>query len=260
MKKNSILLILTLVIIAIGCSKNKLDEKGFQVGSIYKDNDGNPEYGIYKDSLFKSKPSSVLLTGQPNIRITTVYKVNFNEDEKTTFIGSNSFRYRFDESEINPKNNWNSHLLPGFEIVCGYNMVNISHYDLSAGKQKNFFEKPVLIWNVYYPSFEVDTLNFKPVSRNYFLVSMYKDDSNKDGFINLKDLRRLYLFDINGVKQNSLIPENYSVLKSEYDSANDFLYVFAQFDNNANGSREEGEPTHIFWIDLKDPSRTGQMY
>lgn len=260
MNKISILMVLTLIIMAMSCSKNKLDEKGFKVGSIYKDDNGNPEYGIYKDSLFKTKPSSVLLTGLSNVRITTVYKVNYNEDDKTTFIGSNSFRYKYDEYEAINQNKWNNHILPGFEIVCGYNMVNISHYDLSAGKQKNFFEKPVLIWNVYFPSFEIDTLNNKPVLRTYFMVSLYNEDTDRDGFVNLKDLRRLYLFDINGVKQNALIPENYSVLKSEYDTANDLLYVFAQFDNNSNGKRDDGEPTHIFWIDLKDPNRSGRMY
>jgi hypothetical protein len=91
------------------------------------------------------------------------------------------------------------------------------------------------------------------------MVSVYNDDTNKDGFINIRDLRRLYLIDINGDKQKALIPENYSVVKSEYDSDNDFMFVFAQLDCNGNGKTDETEPTHIFWVDLKDPARTGRL-
>jgi hypothetical protein len=68
------------------------------------------------------------------------------------------------------------------------------------------------------------------------------------------------LFDINGERLKALIPENYSVFKSEYDSDNDFMFVFAQLDSNNNGRQDEGEPIHIFWIDLNDPNKTGRQY
>ena len=201
-----------------------------------------------------------MLTGVPNVRLTTIYKVNLNKKDNSTFIGSNSFHYRYEETERDKGNNWNNNLMPGLEAVYGYNLVNISHYDIKENKQKNFFDKPVLVRTLYYPTFSKDTLNYNPISRNYFMVSVYNDDTNQDGFVNLKDLRRIYLFDINGERQKALIPENYSVFKSEYDSDNDFMYVFAQLDNNNNGRQDEGEPIHIFWIDLKDPSKTGRQY
>ncbi|MFT5849083.1 MAG: hypothetical protein ACJARX_001544 [Psychroserpens sp.] len=40
-------------------------------------------------------------------------------------------------------------------------------------------------------------------------------------------------------------------MSSEYDSANDFMYVFAKAAKNQNGEMEQDEPTDIFWIDLK---------
>jgi len=150
--------------------------------------------------------------------------------------------------------------MPGIEAVYGYNLVNISHYDIVTNKQNNFFERPVLIKTLYYPSLSKDTLNSEPVKRNYYMVSVYDEDTNKDGFINVKDLRRLYLFDIYGVKQKALVPVNYSVVKSEYDAANDFMYVFAQLDLNKNGQINAGEQTHIFWINLKDPTKSGREY
>jgi hypothetical protein len=36
--------------------------------------------------------------------------------------------------------------------------------------------------------------------------------------------------------------------------------VFAKLDENKNGRVEEGEADHIFWVDLKDPGRTGRQY
>jgi hypothetical protein len=157
-------------------------------------------------------------------------------------------------------NNWNSNFMPGFEAVYGYNFVNISHYNNLTKTEELFFEKPVLIKTFYYPAFSKDTLNFEPVNRNYYMVSVYDEDSNKDGFINVKDLRRFYYFDIEGRNKRSLIPEGYSVLSSEYDSPNDFMYVFAKADKNKNGQMESEEPTSIFWIDLKSPENTGVQY
>lgn len=261
MNKISAILTLTLVYLMTSCSNGKLEEKGFQVSPTSEETENELNSGLNRDSLkFETRPSNVLLTGVPNVRLTTIYKVNLNKKDNSTFIGSNSFHYKYEETEGNTGNNWNNNLMPGLEAVYGYNLTNISHYDIQENKQKNFFEKPVLIRTIYYPTFSKDTLNYKPVNRDYFMVSVYNDDTNKDGFINLKDLRRLYLFDINGVRQKALIPENYSVFKSEYDSDNDFMFVFAQLDNNSNGRQDEGEPIHIFWIDLKNPNKTGRQY
>lgn len=260
MKNILALFVLISVCLTISCSSRKTVQKGFQVSETYGSDQTSKQDGLNKDSLkFETRPSSVLLTGTPNVRLTTVYKVNFRKDNKTTFIGSNSFIYK-DESESDADNNWNSHIIPGLEAVYGYNLVNISHYDIKKNKQKLFFEKPVLIKTLYYPAFSRDTLKNKPVNREYFIVSAYNEDTNKDNFINLNDLRRLYLFNLNGDMQKQFIPENYSVYKSDYDSDNDFMYIFAQLDMNGNGSRDEGEPIHIFWIDLKNPTQTGRKY
>ncbi len=260
--KNALIYIIGLTLL-ISCTPKRKFQKGFQVNTSDENSELSKIDGLDKDSLkFETRPGGVLLTGIPNVRLTSIFKVNYKKDKKTTFIGSNNFITKEEIYEYNPNNAniWNNHVLPGFEAVYGYNFVNISHYDIKENKQKLFFEKPVLIKTFYFPSFTKDTLNNKPVNRNYFIVSLYNDDTNKDGFINANDLRRIYLFNINGEKQKLLVPENYSVFKSEYDSENDLMYLFAQLDANGNGSREELEPIHVFWVDLKDPNRTGQQY
>lgn len=249
---------LTFYSLFIGCSKAKL-EKGFPVSS---GNDKTERLnGFNKDSLvFETRPSSVLLTGHPNVRLTTIYKVNFDKDDNTSFIGSNNFHYLYGESEDRFVINWNHHLIPGLEAAYGYNMVNVSLFDIKENVQKSFFDKPVLIKTLYYPSFTQDTLNKQLINRDYCMVSVYNEDTNKDGYINLKDLRRLYLFNLKGEKQKALTPENYSVMKSEYDPGNDLMYVFSKLDSNKSGQQDDEEPTHIFWIDLKDPNKTGRLY
>lgn len=243
------------------CSDNGLEEKGFQVGPSAEQEGTEQPTGLDRDSLkFDTRPSNVLLTGIPHIRLTSVYKVNYRKDDSTSFIGSNNFHYNYEEHEPSAGNIWHSHLMPGFEAAYGYNLVNISHYDVITGQQKLFYDRPVLIKTVYYPSFTSDTLNLFPVARNHFLITLFDEDTNKDGYINPRDLRRMHLFDMNGQRQRAPIPENYSVFSSEYDPANDRMYVFAKLDANNNGNVDDIEPVHIHWIDLKEPTRTGRQY
>jgi hypothetical protein len=239
--------------------RSKLEQKGFAV-SPGSGEAQNKVDGISKDSLrFPTRPSSILLTGNSRYRLATVYKVNFNKDS-TTFIGSNDFHYNYERFGRTNGNQWNDNYLPGLEAVYGYNLVNVSHFDTENQTQKLLFEKPVLIKTLYYPAFSKDTLDYKPVNRNYFLVSVYDEDTNKDGFINVKDLRRFYSFDINAGNKKPIVPINYSIYQSEYDPANDLIYIFAKLDENKNGQIDELEPVNIFWVDLKNPERTGKQY
>lgn len=260
--KLSLLIFTTFIFLLLSsCSRHKLEEKGFAVNPSATSENEDPDKveGINKDSvIIETRPSGVLLTGLDNIRLTTIYKVNYNKRDGTSFIASDDFLFDMTEDDLG--NNWNGNIIPGFEGVYGYNMVNISLYDIQKDQKKQFFEKPVLVKTLYYPSFSKDTLNYKPVHRNFFLISVYNEDSNKDGFINVKDLRRFFLYNSNGELQKQLIPENYSVFKSKYDPVNDFMFVFARLDLNKNGQIDDKEPINIFWIDLKDPMRTGLQY
>jgi len=252
------LLVLALV---TGCTRNKLEPKGFSVKQETETKDVTKVDGIAKDSTkLDTRPSSVLLTGKKQHRLATIYKVNFNKKTENTFIGSNYFYHNYTEIGHSNGNQWNYNFMPGLEAVYGYNMVNISHYDVKLQKRNDFFEKPVLIKTLYYPSFTRDTLYGNAVDRNYYLVSAYDEDTNKDGFINVHDLRHFYYFDINTNDKTQLIPKNYSVLSSEYDPANDFMFVFAKLDQNENGKGDDHEAIHIFWIDLKNPKNNGRQY
>lgn len=242
----------------ISCADNKVEKKGFQVSKISED--GEKVTGLPIDSInFATRPRNVLLTTHPAHRLTPIYKVNYNKKTKQYFTGSNAYHINW-ANKYGDGNNWNGNFMPGFSAVYGYNLINISHYNHNTKQENKLFGRPVLIKTLYFPAFSRDTLNFKAISRQYYMVSAYDEDSNKDGYINTKDLRRFYYFDIEGKNKKALIPKNYSVLSSEYDPENDLMYIFAKADKNANGQIEQNEPMHICWIDLKEPHNTGIQY
>lgn len=150
--------------------------------------------------------------------------------------------------------------MPGFDIIYGYYLLNIAHYDMKSEKLNYLFEHPVLIKTLYYPSFNQDSLNKKPINRDFYLVSVYDKDTNKDTMINRKDLRRFYLFDAGTRVKTQLVPDDYSVERSQYDPQNDVMYLFARQDVDKNGTIEEKEPLHVFWISLKAPAKAKLLY
>lgn len=248
------------VFLMLACSDNTIDKKGFQVSEISEDEDGQKVVGLKMNTLkLETRPRNVLLTFNPEHRLTPIYKVNYDKDTKNVFVGSNEFHSSWVD-EYERGNNWNNNFMPGFEAISGYNFVNVSHYNNTTKTENKLFEEPVLIKTLYYPAFSKDTLNDQPVKREFYMVSVYDEDTNKDGFLNAKDLRRFYRFDINGQNKKALIPETYSVMSSEYDSANDYMYIFARKDTNQNGQMESNEPMDIFWIDLKNPENVGAHY
>jgi hypothetical protein len=261
MKKYNILTILFILIVFTDCSRRQKYEKGFSVSPETEKSDEDENNGIAIDSVnLATRPGSVLMTGFPKYRLTTVYKLNHDKREDSYFIGYNHHYQNYTETGYTNGNQWNYNFMPGLEAVYGYNLVNVSLHNVETKKQGNFFDRPVLIKTLYYPSFSNDTLNFQSIKRDYYMISVYDEDTNNDGFINIKDLRRFYFFDMSGLNKNELIPDNYSVISSEYDSGNDYMYVFAQLDENKNGQRDDLETIHVFWIDLKNPKNNGRKY
>lgn len=204
-----------------------------------------------------TSPNSVLLTGLADHRLVTIYKSKKNKDvqpDESYSYSKNSYDYDGNET------GHEEHFMPGLDILYGYFLLNIAHYDMKTGKLNFLLNHPALIKTLYYPSFEQDSLNKKPINRNFYLMSVYDEDTNKDTLINRKDLRRFYYFDAGGSIKIQLVPADYSVFRSQYDSGNDAMYLFAKQDTNKNGTGDPKEPVHIFWINLKDPTHAKRLY
>jgi Ca2+-binding EF-hand superfamily protein len=117
----------------------------------------------------------------------------------------------------------------------------------------------VLIKTLYYPSTETDTLDRKTVLRDSYMVSVFDEDTNHDGYINQNDFRRFYHFALPSLEKTPLVPKNHTVLSAEYDPKNDWMYAFTRHDINHNGKVDNSDPWHVFWIDMKNPRNNGQM-
>ncbi|MEM6879177.1 MAG: hypothetical protein AAF544_11500 [Bacteroidota bacterium] len=253
------ILIPTLAILTlVACVR---EEKGSTGVSVTTSDQGFSQTNEDGDTLgLITRPSGVLMTHNPNYRLTPIYKLKYHKRGDNYYIGSTRFHTNYSSYSRLEENQWNNNFMPGFAAAYGEDMLNLSHYDVEQKREKLFFEELVLIKTVYYPSYSTDTLNSEAVSRGYYMISVYDEDTNEDGYINWKDLRRLYHFDQTEVTGTPLIPKEYAVLSSEYDPGNDFMYVYARKDENENGQSELEEPISVWWIDLKDPQRTGFLY
>jgi hypothetical protein len=204
-----------------------------------------------------TNPNSIILTGLANHRLLTIYKSRIKDN-------ANAEAHNYSRSYYNEggaeENDTPEHFMPGIDILAGYNLLNIAHYDLKTEKLSYFFNQPVLIKTLYYPCFKQDSLHKKPITRNYYLVSVYDEDTNKDTLINKKDLRRFYYIDENNIQKTRLLPADYSVIRAQYDSQNDAMYLFAKQDVNKNGSAENNEPMNVFWVSLKAPTSAKKLY
>jgi hypothetical protein len=247
-----------ITIVQTSCIFKTKEQKAEQITISSRENNNTDSVfssvqGNIAFSQIATEPKNVILTGMAVHRLIPVYMVA--NDEKQ----SNSSFYRW--SNYNGTENIiTEHFMPGLDIIYGFNLLNIAHYDMKAEKLNYIFNKPVLIKTLYFPSFVPDSIDKKPVIRNYYLVSVYDEDTNKDSLINRKDLRRFYYFDANANTKIQLIPSEYSVIRSQYDSQNDVMYVYTCDDTNKNGMGDNNEPIHIFWIDLKSPTIAKKMY
>ena len=227
----------------------RLDSSSF----LSADSVQNSIQGNLSMTQLGSYPNNVILTGLKDHRLVTIYKASKPERKRSADYSS----YSYDEGVNDDRY---QHFMPGIDLLFGYNLMNIAHYDLKAEKLNYFFDHPVLVKSLYYPSFVQDSIERKPINRDYYLVSAYDADTNHDTLINKNDLRRMYYYNASCTDRHALLPMEYSASRSEYDDGNDLMYVFAKFDENGNGTIDKAEPLHVFLIDLKTATQAKRLY
>ncbi len=217
------------------------------------------KYSLNNNSSFKqltTSPNSVLLTGIDKIRLLTIYKVKPKSDKNIQYVEGTTYYNDYDEKDKGDNFNY---FMPGIDIINGYNMINVGHYNLETEKLSYLFQKPVLIKTLYFPGIRKDSLKGQPVKRNFFYVSVYDEDTNNDSLINKRDVRKIYHFDELNTQKTALLPKRFSAVRSTYDYKNDIYYIYSRFDANNNGTTEKTEPISIFWIQLSEPARVRKM-
>lgn len=262
MKSNPFFLFIIIAISSILVSscqkkKGKVEQLTF---SEFESSDGfdSIKYSITKNSTFQklnSSFNSVVITGMHDVRLLTFYKIKPKTDRNINFNYSSSYEYEYYQDEIGKYR----YFIPGMDIINGYNLINIGHYNIENEKLSYFFNKPVLIKTLYFPGEKPDSLGGIEVKRDFFFVSVYDDDTNNDSLINNKDLRRFYHIDKFNTHKTKLLPDNYSAVRSTYDYQNDIFYIYARHDSNKNGRPESFENMAIFWLKLTEPTILKRM-
>lgn len=253
--------ILTLILLSfiVSCSNEKPaaeEEIRIEPETTTVPDTMNSISGSVPFSKLATYPHKVILTGLADQRLITIYRKV--PDAKKNLIEEYSSRSSYSYDYDNPDNQ--QHFMPGIDVQFGYNLVNVAHYNFPTEKIKLLFDHPVLIRSIYYPAFELDSVNEKPINRNYFLISVYNEDTNGDTLINKKDLRRFIHFNATASEQMQLTPPDYSVERSQFDSMRDIMYIYARHDANKDGKSEPKEPLHVFWFSLARPEVAKRMY
>ncbi|HLP10518.1 MAG TPA: hypothetical protein VK177_01230 [Flavobacteriales bacterium] len=241
--------------VAISCNQSETKKKPQELtlSEVEEENTfDSTNYLGRNESLQKliTSPNSVRLTGIDRVKLIPIYKLRKTSNRGIQY-GESSTYYEYEG--ITKQEDGFHYFMPGIEIIEGYNLINIAHYDVSTERLSYFFNKPTLINVAYFPGPKKDSLAFQQVTRNFFLVSAYDEDSNGDSLINKKDLRKFFYINETNSTKKQLIPKHYSAQRSTYDYKSDIMYIYTRHDRNKNGQIEKTEPVSVFWIDFKDP-------
>lgn len=138
--------------------------------------------------------------------------------------------------------------------------VTSSHYGDFTGK----------IHNLKFQKQETDTINeltdktilissfgflreiFNQNQRQFLIYTVYDNDTNGDQRINARDLRTLYLSEINGQKFKKLAPDFQELIDWKTIKIQNRLYFRTIEDIDKNGKFNNDDKLHNFYIDFDD--------
>lgn len=253
---------IALILFLSSCHKNNGDEKKGEHLVVHELTDTSEVDSLHNSvtlaASFKQipySPNMVRLTGLDHVRLLPIYKIPKNADKNIVYDEGSSYYDSYDERDEDDYN----YFMPGIDLINGYNLINVGHYNITNEKLTYFFTKPVLIKSLYFPGVKNDSLHQQPVKRDFFLLTVYDEDTNHDSFLNKKDMRKLFYINQDNSIKKQLIPKNHSAIRSTYDYKNDIMYVYCRYDSNKNGSPEKKEPIHIFWLKLDQPDHLKKM-
>ncbi len=213
-------------------------------------------------SSIATEPHELILTRHSQWRLLRLYRKGHRPSSSYTFSRKlkrdeySSSSYRYDYGDLLLEEDF----MPGLDLLRGKQLLGVSVVDMNVSTQQPLFDRPILFYSLYLPSYNPDTVNGKPLIRSYYIVSAYDEDTNRDSVLNRKDLRHLYHIDLTGKQKTALLPPHYSVSRSQYDPGNDAMILFALHDANRNGRIDADEAMHVFWLSLRQPAPAKRVY
>ncbi|WP_411823266.1 hypothetical protein [Leptospira sp. 'Mane'] len=141
---------------------------------------------------------------------------------------------------------------------------NLYSVNLKTGSVKKFFPRNVYVWDYFLGEFskqiisnnidepKLDTLSLD----KRLLVFAATEDTNKDGVLNHKDAKRLFLYDPDKEELSDILPQSYVFRKLIYNTAKNTISavikkILPPSTEKAKGKKPEPEtPQEIFSYDV----------
>ena len=116
-----ILIMLSTLGIFFSCnSGDSKKQSGITLNQATENEEVSDIEGNGKFKSLRTRPGKILLTGQKDHRLVTVYKVNYDAKNREYFIGNNRYHHSYPEELDEETNTRNNHFMPGIEAVYGY--------------------------------------------------------------------------------------------------------------------------------------------
>ncbi len=133
-----------------------------------------------------------------------------------------------------------------FELTGYLNNLKFQHID--STNTKTLTDKAVEIHTVTY----LEEIS-KKLNKGILVYTMVDSDTNKDGKINSNDIKTLYISEINGNNFTKLSADLEELIDWNTIEVQNRLYFRTIEDINKNGSFDQNDMVHYYYVDLKNP-------
>ena len=138
--------------------------------------------------------------------------------------------------------------------ITGY-LRNLKFQQIGSDSIKALTDKPVLIQTATY---------LKSVSertkQQIMVYTMADDDTNKDGKLDINDIKTLYISEISGNRLTKLSPDFQELIDWNLIESKNSLYFRTIEDTNKNGQFDKNDVLHYNFVDLSSKDWKVTMY
>jgi len=130
-------------------------------------------------------------------------------------------------------------------VMTGY-LSNLKFQHTDSTNLKTLSDNIIEIQSITY----LDEIS-KKIGRNILIYTLADSDTNRDGEINSNDIKTLYISEINGINFLKLSNDLEELIDWNTIDAQNRLYFRTIEDINKNGSFDQHDSVHYYYVDLK---------
>jgi hypothetical protein len=128
--------------------------------------------------------------------------------------------------------------------ITGY-LQNLKFQKIGSDSLSVLSDKPVLIQTATYLKSVADK-----TKSEIFVYTLVDSDTNRDGKLDISDIKTLYLSESNGVNFTKIAPDLFELIDWNLIEATNRLYFRTVEDTNKNGQFDKKDVVHYNYVDL----------